>query len=54
MSDAVAIKSVSAWVETRNDIVKCMEWFSNKLNQLGAKTELRDLGTQVKNTAFFG
>ncbi|XP_014210492.1 cytosolic non-specific dipeptidase [Copidosoma floridanum] len=43
---AVAIKSVSAWPESRNDIIKMMKWTEAQFKELGAVTELADLGTQ--------
>lgn len=46
MREAVAIKSVSAWPESRNEIVKMVKWTENRFKQLGASTELADLGMQ--------
>lgn len=48
LSDAVAIKSVSAWPETRQEIFKMMKWVAEKLEHLGATTELIDIGKQVQ------
>ncbi|XP_046997120.1 cytosolic non-specific dipeptidase [Schistocerca americana] len=47
LREAVAIKSVSAWEHTRNDIVKMVHWTKERLEKLGAETELHDVGTQV-------
>ncbi|XP_065351852.1 cytosolic non-specific dipeptidase [Cloeon dipterum] len=47
LSDAVAIKSVSAWADTRGEIFKMMEWAKTKLEALGATATLRDVGEQV-------
>jgi len=44
---AVAIKSVSAWPETRSEITKMMNWMGNELKALGAAIEYVDLGTQT-------
>jgi len=49
LSDAVAIKSVSAWADTRPEIFKMMEWAKVRLEALGATTSLRDVGEQVRN-----
>ncbi|XP_014230542.1 cytosolic non-specific dipeptidase [Trichogramma pretiosum] len=46
LAQAVAIKSVSAWPESRGEIVKMMHWAENEFKKLGATTELADLGTQ--------
>lgn len=42
----VAIPSVSAWPKNRQDIVKCVQWVKGKLEELGAKVELCDVGKQ--------
>lgn len=42
----VAIKSVSAWPDKRPEIVKMMQWAEIKLKELGATTELADIGEQ--------
>lgn len=47
LREAVAIKSVSAWPETRKDIQVMMNWTKAKLEGLGATCELRDVGTQT-------
>ncbi|KAH1008817.1 hypothetical protein HUJ05_009337 [Dendroctonus ponderosae] len=46
LKEAVAIKSVSAWPHTRPEVVKMMEWAQTRLQNLGATTELRDIGNQ--------
>ncbi|XP_076115747.1 cytosolic non-specific dipeptidase-like [Mytilus galloprovincialis] len=47
LADTVAIKSVSAWPETRPEIVKMVKWTQNELETLGATTQLEELGDQV-------
>nr|XP_022301158.1 cytosolic non-specific dipeptidase-like isoform X1 [Crassostrea virginica] len=47
LADTVAIKSVSAWPETRPAIHKMQEWLKTELGKLGAKTELVDVGGQI-------
>lgn len=47
LADTVAIKSVSAWPETRPDITTMIEWTKVGFEKLGAKTELADIGEQV-------
>lgn len=44
---AVAIKSVSAWPETRDEIGKMMKWMGDELKALGADIEYVDLGNQT-------
>jgi len=44
---AVAIKSVSAWPETRDEIWKMMGWMGEELKSLGAKIQFEDIGTQT-------
>jgi nonspecific dipeptidase len=39
---------VSADPDLRNDVVKMMQWAQVKLIELGATTELCDIGSQVK------
>lgn len=46
LKEAVAIKSVSAWPETRNDIVKMVDWTAERLKALGGTVELADVGEQ--------
>lgn len=47
MREAVAIKSVSAWADHRGEIIKMMKWAEVKLKNLGATTELADVGKQI-------
>ena len=47
LADSVAIKSVSAWPESRPECVRVMKWFGEKLKELGAAVEYRELGQQV-------
>lgn len=47
MKEAVAIKSVSAWPDHRGEIVKMMKLAEVKLKNLGATTELVDVGKQT-------
>jgi len=44
---AVAIQSVSAWPEKRNEIQRMIEWTADKLRSLGTEIELADVGTQT-------
>lgn len=46
LRDVVAIKSVSAWPDHRDDIVKMTKWTEARLKELGATTELVDVGKQ--------
>lgn len=47
LKEAVAIKSVSAWPHTRNDITTMVNWTADKLRALGATIELADVGIQT-------
>lgn len=47
LKEAVAIKSVSAWPDHRDEIIKMMKWAEAKLKNLGATTELVDIGQQT-------
>lgn len=47
MHEVVAIKSVSAWPDHRNEIIKMMKWAESRLKELGATTELADIGKQT-------
>lgn len=47
LREAVAIQSVSAWPEKRQEIVRQMEWAKAKLEALGATCALNDIGEQV-------
>jgi len=48
LREAVAIKSVSAWAESRPEITKMVNWTKAKLEALGATCELKDIGMQVR------
>lgn len=43
----MAIKSVSAWPEKRDEIVRMTKWVEEKMKALGATTELADIGKQT-------
>lgn len=47
LKKAVAIKSVSAWPETRPEISRMVNWVKQLLEGLGAQCELRELGKQT-------
>ena len=47
LEEAVAIKSVSAWPDTRQEIFRMVKWAGAKLEELGACIELKELGKQV-------
>jgi nonspecific dipeptidase len=47
LAEAVAIKSVSAWTETRPEIEKMVRWVGKRLENLGATIEYCDIGFQV-------
>lgn len=47
LAKSVAIKSVSAWPETRPEITKMMHWMGDELKALGAAIEYVDLGNQT-------
>lgn len=46
LREAVAIPSVSASIERRQDVIKMVQWTEKRLNELGVETSLRELGTQ--------
>jgi nonspecific dipeptidase len=48
LGEAVAIKSVSCWEETRPETILVVKWFGDKLKKLGATIEIRELGNQVR------
>ncbi|XP_050718400.1 cytosolic non-specific dipeptidase-like isoform X3 [Eriocheir sinensis] len=50
LREAVAIQSVSAWPEKRQEIVRQMEWAKTKLEALGATCTLNDIGEQILPT----
>lgn len=47
LKEAVAIPSVSSDVKYRADCVRMVEWMQEKLKEVGAKSELRDVGYQT-------
>lgn len=47
LREAVAIKSVSAWPDSRPDVQKMIDWTAAKLTALGAQVELAELGSQT-------
>jgi len=47
LAKSVAIKSVSAWPETRPEITKMMHWMGDELKALGAAIEYVELGDQT-------
>ncbi|CAH0699065.1 unnamed protein product [Spodoptera exigua] len=47
LKEAVAIPSVSCDVKYRKDCVRMVEWMQEKLKEVGATTELRDVGYQT-------
>jgi len=47
LSEAVAIKSVSAWPETRKDVVYMVNWFAGLLMKEGVTCEIAENGTQT-------
>ncbi|KYN42157.1 Cytosolic non-specific dipeptidase [Trachymyrmex septentrionalis] len=47
LKTAVAIKSVSAWPDYRDEVIKMMKWAEARLKDLGAITELADVGKQT-------
>jgi len=46
LKTAVAIQSVSAWPDKRNEIQRMVEWTADKLRSLGTDIELVDIGKQ--------
>lgn len=46
LREAVAIKSVSGWPDSRDEVFKMVDWTAAKLRALGAQVELAELGTQ--------
>lgn len=47
LAEAVSIPSVSASPEKRDDVRKMVEWTAARLQKLGVKVSLRDVGDQV-------
>lgn len=46
LAEAVAIRSVSCWPETRPDVVKMVEHIAKEVERLGGTTQLRDVGME--------
>lgn len=46
LREAVAIKSVSAWPASRDDIGTMINWTADKLRALGVSLQLEDIGVQ--------
>lgn len=47
LKEAVAIKSVSAWPDSRPEISRMVNWVADRLRALGATVELADVGKQT-------
>ena len=47
LSEAVAIKSVSAWPDTRDEVFRMVHWFADLLQAQGAVLEVVDNGSQT-------
>lgn len=47
LKEAVAIPSVSCDVKYRGDCVHMVNWMQDKLKEVGATTQLRDVGFQT-------
>lgn len=47
LKEAVAIPSVSCDVKYRDDCVRMVHWMQDKLKEVGASTELREVGFQT-------
>ena len=47
LAEAVAIRSVSTWTETRPEVERMVHWAGSRLEQLGATIEYCDIGFQV-------
>ena len=47
LSEAVAIKSVSTWTETRPEVERMVRLARSRLEHLGATVEFCDIGFQV-------
>lgn len=47
LAEAVAIKSVSAWPDSRPEIQRMVNWVADRLKALGATIELADVGKQT-------
>jgi len=47
LSDAVAIRSVSAWPETRDEVIKMMHIVADQLKELQCTVDLMDIGEHL-------
>lgn len=47
LAEAVAIRSVSCWVETRPDVVKMVHHVAKEVERLGGTTKLEDVGFET-------
>lgn len=47
LTEAVAIKSVSAWPASRPDCQKMMDWAEKRMKQLGIDTQQVEIGNQT-------
>lgn len=47
LQEAVAIPSVSCDVKYRGDCIRMVEWMQEKMREIGASSELRDVGFQT-------
>lgn len=47
LREAVAIKSVSAWPDSRPDCQRMMDWAQKKLEAIGTVVEQVDVGSQT-------
>ena len=47
LAEAIAIKSVSAWADTRPEVDRMVYWAGDRLVALGATVEYNDLGDQT-------
>lgn len=47
LKEAVAIPSVSSDIKHRDDCIRMVEWMKDKLKEVGATVELRDIGFQT-------
>jgi len=47
LSDAVAIRSVSAWPETRDEVIKMMHVVADQLKELQCTVDLMDIGEHL-------
>jgi nonspecific dipeptidase len=47
LAEAIAIKSVSAWADSRSEVVRMVHWAGDRLISLGATVEYNDIGEQT-------